>query len=133
MAQPATGAGVVRLGQLTSENYADSAERRVKNYMDKYTRDRVTMTKLRGIYSLVMNVYTRVNDAADSQRNKGDIQYLKVRMAYESGREASVKQFLEETSLREQLGYITSYEQFMLFCRYAESLVAYFKFYGGEE
>ena len=132
MAQPATGAGVVRLGQLTSENYADCAERLIKSYMEK-TKNRVTMTKLRGIYSYVTNVYMRVNDAADYQRNKGDIQYLKVRMAYESGREASVKQFLEETSLREQLGYITSYEQFMLFCRYAESLVAYFKFYGGEE
>ena len=31
------------------------------------------------------------------------------------------------------LDSIQSYDQFVLYCRYAESLVAYFKFYGGEE
>ena len=31
------------------------------------------------------------------------------------------------------LDQVHSYDQFILYCRYAESLVAYFKFYGGKE
>ncbi len=135
MTQPTMESNVVRLGKtLSSENYADCAEKLVKAYMDKTeARDRVTTSKLRGIYAYVTNVYTRVNDEADFQRNKGDIQYLKVRMAYEAGREGSVKAFLDATSLRGLLNVVTTYEQFMLFCRYAESLVAYFKFFGGKD
>lgn len=54
-------------------------------------------------------------------------------MAYEAGREDAVKGFLEATGLMKAIDELHSYEQFLLFCRYAESLVAYFKFYGGKD
>ena len=56
-------------------------------------------------------------------------------MAYESGRERNrdVKEFVSQTYLMILLDQIQTYEQFVLYCRYAESLVAYFKFYGGKE
>ena len=93
----------------------------------------LTTTKLRGIYSLIMNVYTRVNSPADFERCKSDIQYLKVKMAYESGREKAVKDFLQKSKLMAIVDDVRSYNQFKLYCRYAESLVAYFKFYGGKD
>ena len=64
-----------------------------------------------------------------------DLQYIKVKMAYESGRERNrdVKEFISQTFLMVLLDQIETYEQFVLYCRYAESLVAYFKFYGGKE
>ena len=82
---------------------------------------------------MVMNVYTKVNCPEDYQKSKPDIQYLKVRMAYEAGREQAVKSFLTTTRLMDVLNKVTSYDQFMLYCRYAESLVAYFKFFGGKD
>ena len=78
-------------------------------------------------------MYTRVNTPSDLEESFSDLQYIKVKMAYESGRDSVVKDFISETRLMTLLDQIHSYDQFMLYCRYAESLVAYFKFYGGKE
>lgn len=125
---------------LNSENYAHVAERRVAENGAETAFRGLTMTKLRKFYGLIMNIYTRINTPADFEKHKSDLQYLKVRMAYEAGREKSeagrekpVKEFLEKTCLMSAIDYIATYEQFVLYCRYAESLVAYFKFYGGKE
>lgn len=93
----------------------------------------LTTTKLRSMYSLITNVYTRVNSPDDFEKCRSDIQYLKVKMAYESGRQDPVKVFLEASRLMAIVDGVRSYEQFKLYCRYAESLVAYFKFYGGKD
>jgi CRISPR-associated protein Csm2 len=80
-----------------------------------------------------MNIYVKIRTPQEYEDAKPDIQYLKVRMAYEAGREDSVKNFLNNTHLRSLVDGVTSYEQFMLYCRYAEALVAYFKFFGGKD
>ena len=95
--------------------------------------DDLTTTKLRSIYGLIMNVYNRINEPSDFEKYQSDIQYLKVKMAYESGRDKTVKQFIDSTYLMEAVSQIKTYEQFLLYCRYAESLVAYFKFFGGKD
>lgn len=118
---------------VTDENYASIAE----GVMEKNQGDKpfggLTTTKLRGIYSLIMNIYTKVNTSGDFERQKSDIQYLKVRMAYEAGREGSVRSFLNATHLMDLVGAITDFDTFKLYCRYAEALVAYFKFFGGKD
>ena len=133
---------VVTLGRhggliVTGENYASTAESLMDKYMDGYKGRRfgetLTTSKLRSIYSLVMNAYVKVDSPEEYEEHKPDIQYLKVRMAYEAGREASVKSFLTATHLMELVESIEGYEQFKLYCRYAEALVAYFKFFGGRD
>ncbi len=120
---------------LSSENYAEFAEERILagKRGEGAPFGGLTTTKLRSLYGLIMNVYTRVNDSEDFKTHKSDLQYIKVKMAYEAGRERAVKEFLEKTKLLEATGEVKNYDQFMLYCRYAESLVAYFKFYGGKE
>lgn len=122
---------------ITSENYASTAENLMKSYMDGYSRlrpfEKLTTTKLRSIYSLIMNIYVKVNTPEEYEQHKPDIQYLKVRMAYEAGRERTVKQFLEDTHLMSYVDSIDSFERFRLYCRYAEALVAYFKYFGGRD
>lgn len=119
---------------LDSTNYASCAERSMAaEGRGGVNFPKLTMTKLRGIYGLIMNVYTRINVPEDFEKYKSEIQYLKVKMAYEAGRELSVKDFLDKTFLMHALDYVTSYDKFVLYCRYAESLVAYFKFYGGKD
>ena len=117
-------------------SYARAAELIVSKAKEK-GRDswfeRLSMSKLRGIYGLITNVYTRVNKPDDFEGNAGDLQYIKVKMAYAAGREKTVKDFLGATGLMAALDNVQTYDQFILYCRYAESLVAYFKFYGGKE
>lgn len=123
---------------LDETNYADSAEKVMRRLSSERNKNNeafcgLTTTKLRRLYSLVMNIYTKVGTLDDFEEHRTDLQYLKVKMAYEAGRDDSVKAFLSKTGLRELIGRIESYDQFILYCRYAESLVAYFKFYGGKE
>lgn len=127
--------------ELTSQNFASLAEERMTVVTGDGERDlafktggrNLSTSKLRSIYALIMNIYTKVDKPQDYEDHKADLQYLKVKMAYEAGREDVVKQFLEKTSLMALIDGINDYDQFILYCRYAESLVAYFKFYGGKE
>lgn len=122
---------------ITDVTYASIAEELMKQYTQQhgnYGRDRsISTTKLRNIYSLIMNVYAQVNSSEEYARHEKDIVYLKVRMAYEAGREGSVKAFMKATHLMEYVDSITCLEQFMLYCRYAEALVAYFKYFEGRD
>lgn len=117
---------------VTDEDFASRAEQLMREYSGNSFAG-LTTTKLRGIYALIMNVYTRASTPQEFEGCKGDIQYLKVRMAYEAGRERSVNDFLGRTHLMELIGTIADYRQFALYCRYAEALVAYFKFFGGKD
>mgnify|MGYP000927000625 CR=1 FL=1 len=124
--------------KLDETNYASFAEkifRDAKNMQENRNHwfGKLTTTKLRSIYGLIMNVYTKINEPSDFKKHQSDIQYLQVKMAYESGREQSVAEFIGKTHLMDAVSRIKTYEQFLLYCRYAESLVAYFKFYGGRD
>jgi CRISPR-associated protein Csm2 len=128
----------MRLAELT-ETFGDKANSIVKNNISQDRGGKpmffsgLTTTKLRGIYGSIMNIYTKVQDKADFESHRADIAYLKVKMAYAAGREPSVKTFIDKTELMNLVGDISTYEDFLLYCRYAESLVAYFKYYGGKD
>ena len=117
--------------ELNEGNYADQANRIMGERERRFPR--LTTSKLRGIYGYIMNVYTRIDAPEEFERYCSEVQYLKVRMAYESGRDRDVKAFVETSHLLQALDYVKDYDQFKLYCRYAESLVAYFKFYGGKD
>ena len=131
--------GVSKQGKvviINSLNFADQA----RYFVDKSLQagnqswfNGLSTSKLRSIYAYITNVYTRINKPEDYEKYKSDIQYLKAKMAYECGRNETVKKFIKGTGLMNALDSIKTYEQFILYCRYAESLVAYFKFYGGKE
>lgn len=63
----------------------------------------------------------------------GEIQFLKVKAAYQAGRERSVKDFMVQSKMKhriEEIGAsISKYEEF---AHYVEALVAYHKFHGGD-
>jgi CRISPR-associated protein Csm2 len=132
---------LVSLGAYLNEsNYALFAEKIMMKLRDEklFGRDvssyrGLTTTKIRGIYGQIMNIYTRINTPEDFETCKSDLQYLQVKMAYEAGREQAVKTFFDKTDLMKLIKFIQTYDQFKLYCRYAESLVAYFKFYGGKD
>lgn len=63
-----------------------------------------------------------------------EVKYLKVKLAYQSGREASVKAFERKAGLLKEISSIgRDLNKYMNFARYVEALVAYHKYYGGKD
>ena len=64
----------------------------------------------------------------------GEIQFLKVKAAYQAGRERSVKDFMVQSKMKHHIeGIGTSISKYEEFAHYVEALVAYHKFYGGND
>ena len=127
--------------KINKQNYVDEAERVIKGLIrtDKFGNSKLDLTtsKIRNILSMVSELYT---DAQHSREDKLDadmvsrVQYLKMRIAYEAGRERSVKDFVLAAGLLDYAGEIGSRRQnLILFCNYMEALVAYHKFHGGRD
>ena len=63
-----------------------------------------------------------------------EVKYLKIKIAYQAGRERSVKEFVEKAELIRWIDEIgDSVERYEQFAKYVEALVAYHKFYGGRD
>lgn len=126
---------------LNRENYADLAEEAIRRlaYTDRNGNIKIDLTtnKIRNLLSLSNTLYAKaVREKSDSLGMDfvSDIQYLKIRFAYEAGRENKVRSFVNETHIIEYIDNIgNSKENLLLFCRYMEALVAYHKFYGGRD
>ena len=64
----------------------------------------------------------------------GRIEYLRIRFIYECGREPKVKAFVKQAEILEILKEINKSKQnYLLFSRYMEALIAFHKYYGGKE
>lgn len=64
----------------------------------------------------------------------GEIQFLKVKAAYQAGRERSVKDFMVQSKMKHRIEEIgTSISKYEEFAHYVEALVAYHKFHGGND
>jgi len=128
---------------LTNENYLEKAEKVIDNLCkDKRTgkplyAPKITTTKLRKILSMVSEIYSDASRLRDEQLDtemKSRLQYLKLHIIYEEGREAVVKEFVEESELTHALDEVKdSKSQLINFCHYVEALVAYRKFKGNDK
>ena len=126
--------------KINKQNYVDEAERVIVGLKqaDRNGKLILTTSKIRNVLSMVSELYT---DAQHSREEKlsedmvSRIQYLKMRIAYEAGRELkTVYPFVMEARLLEYVNEIGSSRQnLILFCSYMEALVAYHKFYGGRD
>jgi CRISPR-associated protein, csm2 family len=122
---------------LTDDNYVDKAEKAIKSL--NQTKDRnnkirffLTTTKIRNLLNLTSNLFdeSKVRDYKDLADK---IAYLRVQFVYQAGREPSVKDLVRKAEILAALKEINNKESLQRFCRYMEALVAYFRFYGGED
>lgn len=127
-------------------NFIDKAERAIKESItvDRYGNDKleITTSQLRKFLSAVnvlrnkVDVYVCITKNGEmlSDELAGEVKFLKVTLAYMSGRESKVKTFVNKTELTEFIdGIGKSTKKFYLLCKYIEALVAYHKFYGGRD
>jgi len=117
-------------------DYVQRAEKVIRE-MDKKAISRVTTTKIRNLLSGISDIYNDVvqldgDELGDDLRAK--IQYLKVQFIYAAGRDAAVKDFIENAHILDDIdGIGNSKKKFIDMERYMEALVAYHRFYGGRD
>lgn len=120
---------------LEKTNYVDKAEDVVNNLMrDKKNHLILTTSKIRNILSMISTIYNEVIHYPSDKLNEDIVErlkYLKMRFAYEAGREKAVKNLIEVAKIFEIIEWIGNDKQkCILFCKYMESIVAYHKFNG---
>ena len=124
--------------ELTNENYVSQAEAVIKRLIDENGKNKIlTTSKIRKLLAMISDMYTKAKRLKSNTLNSElltKIQYFKMHTVYEAGRESSVKKFVEEAQITNQIDKIkTDREKLILFCHYMEALVAYRKFLGGRD
>lgn len=124
--------------QINDQNYVDKAESVIQKLKDKKNMQGrsipvVTTSKLRNLLAMTADLYNEVVNQPEDGLNEdicSRIEYLRVRFLYEAGREPSVKHLIQEADLLAVLKEINGSKQnYILFSRYMEALVAFRKFY----
>ena len=123
---------------FTDDTYVNEAAaviQEMKQTNFRESRDTLTMSQLRNLSSLTSNIYDEVQNNDVSQVSD-KLAYLRVQFVYQSGRNAAIKKLVE---LADILGILKTIQAkndrstIIRFCRYMEALVAYFKYYGGQD
>ncbi|MEE1126029.1 MAG: type III-A CRISPR-associated protein Csm2 [Acutalibacteraceae bacterium] len=119
--------------ELTSDNYVDYAQSVIR-YLNSQSDKLLTTSQIRNMLSLNSEIYNMViieNQSSLSDNVKAKLQYLKVRMVYDSGREEKVMAFVVKSNLIRHIDWIDGdKERYILFSKYMEALVAFRKFEG---
>ena len=129
--------------RINKNNYVDKAEKVIQKLVeDSKQKNRgkvniVTTSKIRNLLAMTADIYNQVLVYTNEKLNEdisGRIEYLRVRFMYECGREPKVKKFVKEAEIIELLKEIgQSKKNYLLFSNYMEALVAFHKFYGGQD
>lgn len=124
------------------KNYSAQAEQVILELQRDKSSSRnfrdLTTSKIRNILAKVSEIYNDVilepNETL-SPELQSRIEYLKVRLIYECGREPKVvKPFVEKAGLLDLLSDIGDNRQkFIEYAHYIEALVAYHRFHGGHD
>ena len=124
--------------KLQTDNYVEKAEKVMQDLQAAGKGQiKLTTSKIRSILAMVSELYNdaqRLRAETLSEDLVGRVQYLKMRIAYEAGREGYVREFVKKAAILEEIDRIgRKKEQLLLFCHYMEALVAYHKFLGGRD
>ncbi|SET01695.1 CRISPR-associated protein Csm2 [[Clostridium] aminophilum] len=128
---------------INDTNYVDEAENAIKRLKNKINPKTgrpdpmVKTSKIRNLLSMSADIYNNVlilNSEKLNSELAGRIEYLRMRFVYECGREPTVKNFVLEAKILDVLKEIDGNKSnYILFNHYMEALVAFHKFYGGND
>ena len=117
------------------DDYIDRADAIMREMSGQ--RPTITTSKIRNLLSLVSGIYDAERLRTEPELTKESIAgigMMRIRTAYEAGRDPATKVFVEKTHLLQYLkGISTNRETLIAFAHYMEALVAYHRYYGGKE
>lgn len=125
------------------ESISQKAEKVINNLeRNKYGNIGLTTSQIRKFLSMVNMLRNKVDTLPKTETDTSlpeeilyDLDYIKVKLIYQSGREPLVKNFVLEAKLIEEIDRIQQTKEkvrLMRFFNYVEALVAYHKFEGGK-
>lgn len=123
---------VESLGDLT---YVKQAEEVILAISDEKNRtnNKITSSQIRILLSLINELYDMIRlDTSEklSTAVQSHIQYIKMKICYQAGRETKVKSFVEQSNLIDYIDQVgDSRANLLRFCHYMESLVAFHKYH----
>ena len=128
---------------IDNKNYVERAEKVIVSLKNKVNPRNgrpvpmVTTSKIRNLLAMTADIYNEVmasNDENLSSDLKARIEYLRVHFVYESGREAGVRNLVQEAGILEILKSMSGTKtDYILFNSYLDPLDAFHKFYGGKD
>ena len=126
---------------LQNDTYVQKAEEaiiKLKSTKDKWGNSMIpTTSQIRNLLSMTNEIYNEVRLLRDDKLNediRGKINYLKIRIVYEAGRDDKVKEFVNKAEILRCIDEVRdNRENYLLFSRYMEALVAYHRFNGGKD
>ena len=129
---------------LSEKTYVNQAESVLDKLTAKIERNGkwitpqiVTTSKIRNILSMAADIYDKVLQNKEDQLSDeivSRIEYLRVRMIYECGREQMVKNFVNAAQLLDYIKMIGSdKKKYILYYHYLEALVAFHRYKGGKD
>lgn len=118
------------------KDYVDQAEKIMGEISQQ--REKITTSKIRNLLSLVSDIYNveklRTAEKELLPDSAAKLGMMRVRTAYEAGRDGAVKIFVERAKLLQYIkGIGLDREAFLHFAHYMEALVAYHRYYGGKD
>lgn len=129
---------------LNEKTYVDQAEAVLDKLTQKFEKNGkwitpqiVTTSKIRNILSMAADIYDNVLQNREEQLSDeivSRVEYLRVRMIYECGREPRVKDFMDAADILDYVRMIgNDKKRYILFYHYLEALVAFHRYKGGKE
>ena len=133
---------------INSSNYVDKAETVITELIEEAKRATrnprhendyriLTTSQLRKQLSMTAELFALAeNEMTDTMsRDLQDrIEYLRVQFVYQAGRNEEVKKFIEKAGILQILKTIKgNRDDFLIYCRYMEALVAFRKYHGKED
>lgn len=94
----------------------------------------ITTSQIRKFLSAVNQLQNKMSGEEETLKTEtaGEIKYLKIKLAYQAGREKKTKVLYDNLApIIDAIG--TSKAKFLEFAKYIEAIVAYHKFYGGKD
>ena len=114
------------------EAYVDQAECVMRNCSSQ-----ITTSKLRNLLSLAVESFNREQRRTEAEllpESAADVQFMRIRIAYECGRDEKTKRFVQAAKLLEYAkGICSSRDALLNYYHYMEALVAYHRYFGGRE
>lgn len=120
--------------KLDKLDYVKQAEEIINTGIkrNKFGKIELTTNKIRNMLTLVNELYNMVNGVKSdklTENVQSHIQYVKMRLVYEAGRDAACKDFIIKSDILNHLDLIgDSKEKLLIVCHYMEALVAYHRF-----
>ena len=126
---------------LNEKSYVEKAETVIKSLKDENFGKLVTTSKLRNILAMAADIYDKLlieSDDLISDELQTRIEYLKVRVIYEYGRDSLkpylLQKFVDKSELLSIIKQINGdKKKYILFYHYLEALVAFHRYYGGKD